>query len=76
MSFAITIDPFDSSVSRIQESPSRRDKKSAVSNNHSAQKKTLKTKTRKFVVDGVVVTTTTQKVIDGESDKNNDQYLR
>lgn len=61
---------------RDMESPSRRDKKSAVSNNHSAQKKTLKTKTRKFVVDGVVVTTTTQKVIDGESDKNNDQYLR
>ena len=34
---------------------------------NAAQKKTL-TRTRKFVIDGVVVTTTTSKVIYGDSD--------
>lgn len=39
-----------------------------------AQKKTL-TKTRKFVIDGVVVTTTTSKVIYGDSDKLQDDHI-
>lgn len=39
------------------------------------RKKTL-TKTRKFVVDGVVVTTTTSKVIYGEDDQMHDHVIR
>lgn len=48
-------------------------KKSQNSQN-AAQKKTL-TRTRKFVIDGVVVTTTTSKVIYGDSDKLRDDHV-
>ena len=48
-------------------------KKSSPSN-YNAQKKTL-TKTRKFIVDGVMVTTTTSKVIYGESDKLHEDHI-
>ena len=43
-------------------------------NANAAQKKTL-TRTRKFVIDGVVVTTTTSKVIYGDSDKLRDDHV-
>ncbi|UXI20011.1 hypothetical protein NH340_JMT05954 [Sarcoptes scabiei] len=61
-----------------QDQSSRTRGRSSVSSNHTAQKKTLKTKTRKFIIDGVVVTTTTQKVIYGDCDNkiNDNHYLR
>ena len=46
-------------------------KQSSLSN---AQKKTL-TRTRKFVIDGVVVTTTTSKVIYGDEDKPREDHV-
>lgn len=48
-------------------------KKSSPSSFNS-QKKTL-TKTRKFIVDGVMVTTTTSKVIYGEADKLHEDHI-
>ena len=42
---------------------------------NAAQKKTMK-RTRKFVIDGVVVTTTTSKVIYGDEDRLRDHVLR
>jgi len=41
---------------------------------NNAQKKTL-TKTRKFVIDGVTVTTTTSKVIYGDEDKPKEDHV-
>ncbi|KPM02621.1 CDC42 binding protein kinase alpha-like protein [Sarcoptes scabiei] len=65
-------------IKNNQDQSSRTRGRSSVSSNHTAQKKTLKTKTRKFIIDGVVVTTTTQKVIYGDCDNkiNDNHYLR
>ncbi|RWS22020.1 hypothetical protein B4U80_09636, partial [Leptotrombidium deliense] len=49
-------------------------KSSAINNRKATQKKTL-TRTRKFVIDGVVVTTTTSKVIYGDEDKPRDDHV-
>lgn len=45
-----------------------------ASNSNAAQKKTMK-RTRKFVIDGVVVTTTTSKVIYGDEDRLRDDHV-
>ncbi|KAJ6221662.1 hypothetical protein RDWZM_000207 [Blomia tropicalis] len=48
--------------------------KKASPSNFNPQKKTL-TKTRKFIVDGVMVTTTTSKVIYGEADRLQEDHI-
>lgn len=53
--------------------PTQRQIKHQASVSH-AQKKTL-TRTRKFVIDGVVVTTTTSKVIYGDEDKPKEDHV-
>ena len=53
--------------------PTQRQIKHQASVSH-AQKKTL-TRTRKFVIDGVVVTTTTSKVIYGDEDKPREDHV-
>ncbi|RWS09154.1 STE20-like serine/threonine-protein kinase, partial [Dinothrombium tinctorium] len=49
-------------------------KSGAINSRNATQKKTL-TRTRKFVIDGVVVTTTTNKVIYGDVDKARDDHV-
>lgn len=58
----------------LQDNANSHIKKSNANSNNVAQKKTL-TRTRKFVIDGVVVTTTTSKVIYGDSDKLKDDHV-